>query len=635
MSAKATDSRPSWEVFLQCVRTVSTVFVISELTDHQSQALYCFVSGEDVFVNLPTGYGKSLIFHMAPLVHTWMHQNVSPDLWAKEPILLVISPLLALMQDQVKKLKSVGLKAAYVGAEQEPGTLRDIEEGKYSFVFISPESTLSTERWRNVLLSDKYQRDVIGVAVDEVHCIAEWGTSTSNKNRSSFRAWYSRLNEIRSLLEVPFIALTATATVKTKEQIYELLEFGSPKEIVESPNKFNVRYSVQKLENSLSIVENFRCLINELLNKGKESVRTIIYCQTIKQCSHIFRMFELELGPSFFWGERNPRNRLVEMMHSGSPVSVKDHVLSQFSDDSTCLRVLIATIAYGMGVNCKGVKRVIHFGPSKTIQAYMQESGRCGRNGEQSDALLLYNGITIKAADSAMKSYVKSVRCRRNFLLEQFGVPVSQSDFPAGHMCCDNCADSCKCQGGYCNIDLHLPTLQDDTDAGHSREISCEQMSKLKDSLKVLRRQIVRNTSDALEQNGASLSGCGTKLLEFGTEQVQQVIQNANHIFSLADLNKHVDIWQKKHANSVMTIFQSIFNDVKEPVNCTSEEDSYFEDNGDEWVKLMDDQSFMELLDLSEWDVESSIEDESISDMHDDSAYPEFLDSVICNLNID
>ena len=152
-------------------------------------------------------------------------------LWAKEPILLVISPLLALMQDQVKT--SVGLKAAYVGAEQEPETLRDIEEGKYSFLLISPESTLSTERWRNVLLSDQYQRDVMGVTVDELHCIAEWGTSTSNKNRSSFRAWYSRLNENRSLLEVPFIALTATATVKTKEQIYELLEFGSPKEIVE------------------------------------------------------------------------------------------------------------------------------------------------------------------------------------------------------------------------------------------------------------------------------------------------------------------------------------------------------------------------------------------------------------------
>ena len=88
-------------------------------------------------------------------------------------------------------------------------------------------------------------------------CTVERGTSTSNKNRSSFRGWYSRLNMIWPFLEVPFIALTATATVKTKEQSYELLEFGSPKEIAESPNQFNVRYSIQKLENSLSIVENF------------------------------------------------------------------------------------------------------------------------------------------------------------------------------------------------------------------------------------------------------------------------------------------------------------------------------------------------------------------------------------------
>lgn len=93
----------------------------------------------------------------------------------------------------------------------------------------------------------------------------------------AFRLWYSRLNEIRSL--VPFIALTATATQITKERIFELLEFGSPKEISESPNKVNVGNSVQKLENSLSIIENFRCFVTELLQKGKGSTRTIIYCQ--------------------------------------------------------------------------------------------------------------------------------------------------------------------------------------------------------------------------------------------------------------------------------------------------------------------------------------------------------------------
>lgn len=98
-------------------------------------------------------------------------------------------------------------------------------------------------------------------------------------------------------------------------------------------------------------------------------------------------MFELELGASLYDGERSPTNRLVEMKHSGSPASVKNHVLNQFGDDTRCLRMLIATIAYGMGVNCNGVTRVIHFGPSKSIEAYMQESGRFGQSGEQSDAL--------------------------------------------------------------------------------------------------------------------------------------------------------------------------------------------------------------------------------------------------------
>lgn len=144
-------------------------------------------------------------------------------------------------------------------------------------------------------------------------------------------------------------------------------------------------------------------------------------------------MFELELGASLYAGERDRRNRLVDMMHSGTPSSVKDNVLDQFADQTKCLRLLIATIAYGMGVNCKGVTRVIHFGPSKSIEAYMQESGRCGRNGEQSDALLLYNGLNLKAADSDMKEYVKLSTCRRKFLLKHFSASP-RSDFPSGHV---------------------------------------------------------------------------------------------------------------------------------------------------------------------------------------------------------
>jgi len=608
------------------------MFRVSSLHESQIQALYSFINGEDVFVNLPTGYGKSLIFQMAPLVHAWMHENVS-TCWKKDPIILVISPLLALMQDQVRKLTSLNFKAAFVGAEQEPAVLRGIEEGEFTFVFISPESTLASERWRKVLESDVYQRNLIGIAVDEVHCVTEWGTSGSNKDRSAFRRWYSRLNEIRSIVtEVSFVALTATATKKTKERIFELLEFESPKEISESPNKQNVRYSVQKLDSSIPLLENFRCLIKELKEKGKNSTRTIIYCQTVKQCSHLFRMFELELGASLYAGERSHRNRLVDMMHSGTPSSVKDNVLDQFADQTKCLRVLIATIAYGMGVNCKGVTRVIHFGPSKSIEAYMQESGRCGRNGEQSDALLLYNGLNLKAADSDMKEYVKLSTCRRKFLLKHFSASP-RSDFPSGHMCCDICAESCQCQGGHCNMDLHLPIVVEEVEE-YCRSISNEKMSELREKLDALKKTLVKDSIAIKEHNNAAIIGCPTKLLEFGTEQIQQVIDNAEHIFSISDVLKHVDIWQRNHAVSVLKIFESTFNDVEGQMSDSDSDEDYFEDGNHEWVEMVNDQSFMDLIDQSEWDVETMLEDAPHDNVDNDAAYPEFLDSVIGDINI-
>ena len=224
-----------------------------------------------------------------------------------------------------------------------------------------------------MLQSEIYQDNLIGIARDEVHWVTEWSTSTSNKNWSAFRVWYSRLNELKSLVDVPFVALTVTVTQKTKEKIFDLLELT---EITESPNKPNVRYTVQRIDNFLPVLKNFHCLVKELKQKGKCSTRTVIYCQTIKQCSYLFRMFEIELGSSLYDRDANPNNRLVEMLHSGSPQSVKDHVLDQFSDNAKCLRILLATIAYRMGVNCSGVTRVIHFGPSKSIEAHMQKSGQ-------------------------------------------------------------------------------------------------------------------------------------------------------------------------------------------------------------------------------------------------------------------
>ena len=121
------------------------------LTESQFQALSSFICGEEVFVNLPTGYGKSLIFQMAPSVHMWIHEHVSKIHWKESPIVFIISPMLSLMQDQVNKLSILGLKATYVSPDQDPSVLQKIEQGNFTYVYISPESTLATERMRNTL----------------------------------------------------------------------------------------------------------------------------------------------------------------------------------------------------------------------------------------------------------------------------------------------------------------------------------------------------------------------------------------------------------------------------------------------------------------------------------------------------
>ena len=157
----------------------------------------------------------------------------------------------------------------------------------------------------------------------------------------------------------------------------------------------------------------------------------------------------------------------------------------------------MATIAYGMGVNCKGVSRVIHFSPFKSVEAYLQESGRCGRDGEQSDALLLYNGITSKVAEADMKSYINSTSCQRQFLLNHFG--LKNVNCPAGHLCCDICGDSCQCQDGhYCDVDLHLPIETTEEKETQVRKISSEQFSLLKKRRKERRKVLLLMMMDVV-----------------------------------------------------------------------------------------------------------------------------------------
>jgi len=158
-----------------------------------------------------------------------------------------------------------------------------------------------------------------------------------------------------------------------------------------------VSYVVEYMPRDADLEHYFGWLVEELRSKKKDCERTIVYCQTIKQWALLYATFKGMLANDMYIGDADPKNVLIEMLHSCTPLSNKEHVLQSFSEEQGTLRVLIATIAFGMGVNCKAVTRVIHFGPSKNVENYTQETGRAGRDGSQSIAFVLYNGIMTRA----------------------------------------------------------------------------------------------------------------------------------------------------------------------------------------------------------------------------------------------
>jgi len=177
-----------------------------------------------------------------------------------------------------------------------------------------------------------------------------------------------------------------------------------------------------------------------------------LYCQTIKQCGLLYANIRgmLGIGACTTDGEC-----LLEMLHSCTPTSNKEVIMKSFCKEHGKIRVLIATIAFGMGIDCKAVKRVIHFGPAKNIESYVQETGRAGRDGGQATALLLYNGILLNHVEGNIKMYVKSKECRRKTLMKHFQAEFSTPS--CLHSCCDNCATQCNCGLSECGQSTDYP----------------------------------------------------------------------------------------------------------------------------------------------------------------------------------
>ena len=240
------------------------------------------------------------------------------------------------------------------------------------------------------------------------------------------------------------MALTATATRSTRQQICKRLGMVKPYLVIESPNRSNIVYSVYPAE---TIEGTFAPLVEEIRRKRTSMEKVIIFCRTYDESSRIYLFLRSRLsvfGVQPIGAPDLSRFRLVEMFTACTHRDVKDSILVNFTCAEGVLRVVVATVAFGMGLDCPNVRRIIHWGSSSDVEAYLQETGRAGRDGMPAQAILYAVSHTVnRFMDDNMKDYVKNKEiCRRRLLLQDFDGDVKYTENCG---CCDICKRKCTC----------------------------------------------------------------------------------------------------------------------------------------------------------------------------------------------
>ncbi|WIO73274.1 DNA helicase RecQ [Porticoccaceae bacterium LTM1] len=377
----------------------------------QQAVIESALAGHDTLVLMPTGGGKSLCYQIPALVRDGMG--------------IVVSPLIALMQDQVSALQQLGINAAFLNSTlsdvEQQDVLRQMHQGDLDMLYIAPERLLQDRTLR--LLS---QFKISLIAIDEAHCVSQWG--------HDFRQDYLLLNRLREHFPgVPRMALTATADPRTQQEIPERLAFDSPKRFVSGFDRANIRYSVQPKTDAKKQLIKF--LIGHRDNSG------IVYCMSRKKVESTAEWL-------------TTRGLTALPYHAGLPAEMRAEHLQRFLREDAI--VMVATIAFGMGIDKPDVRFVAHLDLPKSMEAYYQETGRAGRDGEPADAWMVYGlqdvvRLRQMVDDSGSHEQQKRIErskldsllgwcevteCRRVSLLGYFGEGYQSA---SGEKKCGNC----------------------------------------------------------------------------------------------------------------------------------------------------------------------------------------------------
>jgi ATP-dependent DNA helicase RecQ len=394
----------------------------------QSDIIEAILQGKDALAIMPTGAGKSVCYQVPAMLLSG--------------ITIVISPLISLMQDQVKSLNEAGINAAYINStlseQQMYKALDYAAQGKYKIIYVAPErlETMS-------FMTFAQKADISMVTIDEAHCISQWG--------QDFRPSYLKIVDfIDSLPERPVVsAFTATATSEVKTDIECILKLKSPKLVVTGFDRKNLYYSVEHLSGKKKDAY-IAAYIKEHMDESG-----IIYCATRKNVDRLYDEFS-SLGIS------------VTKYHAGLDNETRKQNQDDFIYDR--VQVVIATNAFGMGIDKSNVRYVIHYNMPQSMENYYQEAGRAGRDGGESQCILLFSaqdviidkflldskefeGVededrsVIRERDlhrlHTMEMYCKTTECLRNYILSYFGEKTGEP--------CGNCGN---CNNEYEQIDM-------------------------------------------------------------------------------------------------------------------------------------------------------------------------------------
>ena len=387
------------------LETLHRVFGYQAFRDQQQGIIEGLVAGDSAFVLMPTGGGKSLCYQIPALL--------------RRGVAIVVSPLIALMKDQVDALQANGVAAAYYNSTQNADDARQVlarlHAGELDLLYVAPERLMSEG-----FLARLDELELALIAIDEAHCVSQWG--------HDFRPEYVQLGELRSYYpQVPLIALTATADPQTLQDIRARLHLESAPCYISGFDRPNIRYTV--LEKHKPVQQ-----LCAFLDKNPQD-SGIVYALSRKRVDELAQRLQ-ERGFS------------AAPYHAGLPAQQRQQTQERFVRDE--LQIVVATVAFGMGIDKPNVRFVFHYDLPKNIEGYYQETGRAGRDGLEAEAMLLYGAQDVVTARrllennqnpdqlrvelhklNAMVGFAESLDCRRRVLLNYFDQQLQQD--------CGNC----------------------------------------------------------------------------------------------------------------------------------------------------------------------------------------------------